>query len=146
MTAPPLQPPREAAAPRPQAAVAVLALDRGRVLLVRRGRAPNAGRWALPGGKLHYGEPLLQAAARELAEETGLTLQGGRVLTALDVLPRDATGALEAHFVLVVVRADAVTGEARAGDDAAELGWFVPTALPLETLPSVGELLADIVV
>ncbi|MGH3317946.1 MAG: NUDIX hydrolase [Nocardioidaceae bacterium] len=63
---------------RPSAAVTVdlvvLAVqdDELQVLLVRRGKAPYAGRRALPGGFVEADEDLLHAARRELLEETGV--------------------------------------------------------------------------
>lgn len=130
------------AAPQPRVGVAVLIQREGRVLLVRRARPPFAGAWALPGGHVAWGEPLLAAAARELAEETGLVMTGGHVLTALDIFAYDADGAVERHYALIVIAGDAAAGAAVAADDAAELGWFDAQALPEETLATVAEVLA----
>ena len=50
----------------------VIVDDDGRVLLVKRGRAPQRGRWSVPGGRVEPGESFEAAAAREALEETGL--------------------------------------------------------------------------
>ena len=56
----------------PVAAVSVALRRDDRVLLVKRGRAPSAGLFAFPGGRVEPGETLEEAARRELFEETGL--------------------------------------------------------------------------
>ncbi len=113
------------------AAGAVVRDAAGRFLLVRRARDPEAGRWTLPGGRAEPGESPAAAAAREVAEETGLEVTVGREWLVLD-RPAGAGTGFELHDFV----AEPVGGTLRAGDDAADAGWFGPgdlAALPLTT-------------
>ncbi len=97
----------------------------GRLLLVRRGREPGAGLWSIPGGKVEPGESRAEAVVRELAEETGLPVVVGE---HVGTVQRDAPG--DDVFVIHDYRAAVAPGAdpeaARAGDDAAAVGWFTP--------------------
>lgn len=67
---------------------AVIADDRGRILLLQRGleSRTEAGRYELPGGKLSHGERLDDAVVREVEEETGLVVQVGSPLQVSHVV------------------------------------------------------------
>jgi len=112
-------------APRPiRIGVSVVVLGDDTVLLVERGRAPAAGRWAPPGGAVEPGESLVEAAMREVLEETGVTID------LLGPCARREIGASErdgetVDWVLHVFAAVWRGGEPRPGDDAAE-ARFVP--------------------
>ena len=109
---------------RPVAGViAVLVRDR-RVLLVRRRNPPDAGLWSYPGGKIERGETIMDAAMRELEEETGIIGRPRRLLPPLEILRHDGDGALLAHFILLPVLCDRAAGVARAGSDALDVAWF----------------------
>ena len=108
----------------PMIAVSAVVLDAGSVLLVRRGHAPLAGKWALPGGAVELGETLAQAIIRELQEETGLTVEPVAVLDALDKIERDADGPVRYHYALVVFLCRRTAGKLRAASDVADVRWF----------------------
>jgi 8-oxo-dGTP diphosphatase len=67
------------------AAAAVVREESGRFLLIKRGKAPEAGLWTFPGGRVEPGETLRQAAAREVREETSLLVEVGDELWSLDL-------------------------------------------------------------
>jgi ADP-ribose pyrophosphatase YjhB (NUDIX family) len=91
-----------------------------RYLLVRRGRDPNQGKWAVPGGKIKLGETMRQAVAREVEEETGLKVEAGEPIWVGEAMDPEGTW----HFILIDFEASVVGGDLRVGDDAAEVGWF----------------------
>lgn len=106
---------------------AVLAVvTRGdRLLLVQRRNPPDQGLWGFPGGRIHAGESFMDAAERELREETGVVTRAEGPLTAFDLIERDATGALRFHYLIVAVKCtDPGTHTLKAGDDACDAGWF----------------------
>lgn len=107
------------AAPVPAAGVVCLRGDA--VLLIRRGKPPRQGEWSLPGGRIEPGERAVDAALRELREETGVEARITGLLDVVDgVFPEAGR-----HYVLIDYAAEWVSGEPVAGDDAMEAA-FVP--------------------
>jgi 8-oxo-dGTP diphosphatase len=109
------------------------------VLLIRRGKAPFRGFWALPGGFVDASESLEHAAARELHEETGLTGMRLEQLGAFGDPGRDPRG----HTVSVAYFAFAVsagTRGVRAGDDAVQAEWQPVAQLGLGDVAQKGAL------
>jgi len=113
------------------------------VLLIRRGKPPFEGDWAFPGGFVEIDEDLPDAAARELAEETGLeglTLEQFHTFGRPGRDPRSRT-------ITVAYIGWACEGELRAGDDAADAAWFPahePPALAFDHDCILAHALADL--
>ncbi|HEY9211792.1 MAG TPA: NUDIX hydrolase [Ancylobacter sp.] len=109
---------------RPIPAVLAVVVRNGHVLLVRRANPPDQGLWGLPGGRMELGETHLEAALRELEEETGIEADAPRLLTVLDFIEHDSGGRLAHHFAMIAVLCRWHSGEAVAADDALEARWF----------------------
>lgn len=99
---------------------AVVRDETGRLLLVRRAHPPDAGLWSLPGGRIEPGETAECAAAREVAEETGLHVAIGTALCRVELAGR---------YVVDDFAATVTGGTLRAGDDALEVRWCTPAEL-----------------
>ena len=121
--------PGDAAGEPVPCASAVVRDAAGRVLLVRRARAPAVGRWSLPGGRVEPGETAAAAAVREVAEETGLRVEARRRLGTVH-RPGEGVGP---GFLIESYECVIVGGTLRAGDDAAAVRWA--SAAELGRLP-----------
>jgi 8-oxo-dGTP diphosphatase len=116
--------------------VSIAIFHDGRFLLVLRGREPAKGLHAFPGGRVQEGETDEEAVRRELAEETGLTVESLSPLQQ-HLLPASPTGLFPA-FRLLVFRGFGPAGVLQAGDDAAQAGWFSLDEMQrLPIIPSV---------
>jgi 8-oxo-dGTP diphosphatase len=104
------------------AAVFSLSEGKARVLLIKRGNEPFKGMWALPGGFVEMDEELEAAAARELAEETGLVDVELEQMRTYGTCGRDPRGRQITIVFLGIVTKEA--DKIKAGDDAAEVKWF----------------------
>jgi len=110
----------------PQVAVGAIVIKDNRVLLVKRGKAPSNGQWAIPGGRVELGETLQEAAERELLEETNIEISAGEPAYCFDVIVRDDKDQVQYHYVIIDLKADYVSGEVQRGDDAVEAAWIAP--------------------
>jgi 8-oxo-dGTP diphosphatase len=132
----------------PRVGVGAIVMRDEKVLLVLRGIEPGRGLWAIPGGTLKLGETLQECAAREILEETGITIVVGQCIYVFDLIERDDAGKIKFHFVVVDFAAFCVSGEPKGADDAVDACFFSPselTALPvsqntLKALHSIGFL------
>jgi ADP-ribose pyrophosphatase YjhB (NUDIX family) len=123
----------------PVVAVGGVAVVDGALLLVRRGKPPEAGRWTIPGGRVEMGESLAEAVERELLEETGLDVHCGRLRGWSE---RIVPGY---HYVIldfdVTVAGDPTPA---AGGDAVAVSWvLLGEVVSIDTVSGLVEFLRD---
>lgn len=106
----------------PLVGVGAVVVDEGRVLLVRRGREPLKGQWSLPGGMLELGESLTAGVAREVLEETGLTVEPLELIELLDRIHHQQER-VRFHYVIADYLCRVTGGTLQAGSDADDVRW-----------------------
>jgi ADP-ribose pyrophosphatase len=120
----------------PGSAVMMAVDERGRILLVRQYRLPaRAMMWELPAGRLDPGEKPLQAARRELVEETGYRARKWKKLLTLYPSPGYVSEKMTVFVATGLIKGDAQPME----DERIECRWFTPREL--EHMIRVGRLI-----
>jgi 8-oxo-dGTP diphosphatase len=128
---------------RPFLAVSAAIVRDGKVLVVRRARNPALSLYTLPGGAVETGETLLQAVAREVREETALTIEPVALAGHREAIVRDAQGRVERHFVILCFAARWLAGEPVLNEELDDARWLDPAELSgLRTTEGLAEIVA----
>jgi 8-oxo-dGTP diphosphatase len=107
----------------PVAGAGAVVIRDGRMLMVKRGKEPNKGKWSIPGGGIELGETVNEAAIRETFEECSVQIEIMKVLDSVDNIVRDDDGRIRYHYVIIDLLGMYISGEAKAQSDAAECRW-----------------------
>ncbi len=131
---------------RPILAASVAVFRDGKVLLGARANPPAAHVFSLPGGVVEIGEPLEDAALRELLEETGVQARIIGFAGHTQVIEKDEQGKVRRHFVVASFAAHWISGEGTPSAEAPELLWVDPQHLgDLPVTPNLPNILAQAV-
>jgi 8-oxo-dGTP diphosphatase len=104
----------------------IIAIDDGRLVLVRRAIEPGYGKWVFPGGYVDRGEPLTAAAIREAREECGLDVRLDGLVNIYSYPGRAP--------VIVVYAATAIGGTLCIDEECLESAEFDATSIPWNDL------------
>lgn len=122
----------------PKVAVgAIIRVQDGQLVLVRRSIEPGYGKWVFPGGFVDRGEDLRAAAIREAREECGLEIRLERLVNVYSYAGRTP--------IIIVYGAMAVSGTLAPDDECLDAALFDPVSLPWDDMAfqSTREALRD---
>jgi len=129
---------------RPYLAVSAAIVRDGKILVVRRARAPAHGLYSLPGGVVEVGETLEEAVTREVREETGMTIEPVALAGFREAIVRDAESRVERHFIILCFAARWRAGEVLLNEELDEARWPEPAELAsLPTTAGLAEIVAE---
>jgi ADP-ribose pyrophosphatase YjhB (NUDIX family) len=114
---------------QPLVGVGGVVIDRGRALLIRRGKEPLKGEWSIPGGMLELGEELAEGVRRELKEETGVDVEPLECILVFDRITREGRR-VKYHYVIVDYVCRRRRGRLRPASDVIDARWVRREDLP----------------
>lgn len=125
-------------APRIGSAVVVKKGDK--LLLGKRAKEPEKGKWILPGGKIKVFESIKEAARRELLEETGLDVEIGSQIGTYEVIniPNE-------HRIIIYSWGSVKSGTLKPSSDVSDLRFYSKEEVKnLELTEIIKKVLEDI--
>ena len=110
----------------PKPCVAIVIVDKDRILLARRAIDPGKGMWDIPGGFVEPSESAEEAVVREALEETSLHVRVTEYLGSLT----DEYGPRNIPTLNLCFEVETIGGEPQPHSDVESLSWFSFTQLP----------------
>ncbi len=101
----------------------------GSVLLIRRKKPPEKGKWSIPGGVVQTGEKLHEALKREIVEECMLNIEVGPILSVSSRIIKSQSGKVRYHYIIVDYLCEYQGGEPEARTDAGDVRWVPVDAI-----------------
>jgi len=124
--------------PVPRVGIGVFVWKDGKFIMLQRQGAHGEGSWSVPGGHLEFGESWEECAAREVMEETGMTIADIRFFALTnDIFPQE-----QKHYITIWMECDWSSGEPenKEPEKCTAMGWYdfktlpTPLFLPWEQL------------
>ncbi|MCX8169372.1 MAG: NUDIX hydrolase [Candidatus Methanomethylicia archaeon] len=120
-------------------------IENGKILLVKRATEPSKGLWAIPGGKLKWGENIEDAVKREIFEETGLEVEVLGLEDVYELIVREGEN-IKYHYVILDYRIKRISGRLKASTDVLDAKFFSKEELiNVETSETTKKLLKKLI-
>lgn len=121
----------------PLLGVGVVVKKGNSILLIQRSKEPKKGVWTFPGGMINLGEPIRQAAIREVKEECSIDIKLHDIISVVDLIDKDKQNKIRYHFVLIDFLAEYIDGELKPDSDALDAAWVSPENLSNYNIPEL---------